>query len=270
MTDFRTYAKTNLIYKTLCGSHIYGTNVAESDKDYQGVFVEPKEVVFGLFKVDEVDFSTNKTNTANSSDDIDYKVYAFRRFVELAATKSNPNILELLFVRKNHIQFMNEWGERLRAARGLFVSKMAYDKFCGYAHAQRMRMEQSDRNPHGGRGWMVEKYGYDVKYAMHVVRLYMEGVELLSDGELELPLKENKLLLNIRLGKYTKEDCMKLMDEWKVRAEAARLSSTLPKRPDVHKVNEFLIDFYERYFYSKRDFDRATYKAKLQAVVDEL
>jgi predicted nucleotidyltransferase len=247
--DFKSYAKTNLIYRTLVGSHIYGTNVPESDLDYVGIFVEPKEAIFGLGRVNEVDCGTKEDKSKpNGPDDIDDKSFAFRRFVELAATKSNPNVLELLYVRENHVQYINEWGRLLLANRELFISKRAYDSFTGFAYSQLKRFEQSNRNPHGGREHIVNKYGFDTKYIMHVVRMYMEGTELLTDGEMRLPLTHNRLLLDMRLGQFTKEKCLEIAEEWKAKIEQARLISTLPTRPNPDKVNAFLVDFYERYW----------------------
>ena len=60
------------------------------------------------------------------------------------------------------------------------------------------------------------------------------------------------------------------MEYWQEKADQARLVSTLPNKPNQNKVNEFLIDFYERYFYGKRDFDSASFKAEMQKLCDKL
>ena len=42
-------AFNNCIFKYLSGSHCYGTNVPESDKDHRGVFIAPLVKAFDLF-----------------------------------------------------------------------------------------------------------------------------------------------------------------------------------------------------------------------------
>jgi len=265
--NFEDHAESNLIYKTLVGSHIYGTNIETSDYDFEGIFVEPKEVLFGVHNVGEVDFSTNKTSERNKSTDIDYKLYAFKKFVTLCATKSNPNKLELLYVRENHIQFINKWGQMLRDNRGLFVSKQAYGSFMNYAREQKRRMEVK---PKGSRLEDYLKYGYVPKFAMHTIRLFMEGIRLLTDGEIKLPLPERRQLLDIRLGKHTKDEILEMFDYWHERGEQARDRSDLPVRPDLKEVNKFMVDFYELWFYGKKELDLSDFKIRLQGMVNEL
>ena len=54
----------------------------------------------------------------------------------------------------------------------------------------------------GNRQDLLTKYGYDCKFGMHLIRLMMEGVELLQTGELKFPLKELGTLKDIREGKW--------------------------------------------------------------------
>ena len=66
------------------GSHLYGLDTPNSDKDYKGIILpSKKQLLLGQtsFHVDE---STNKNSTKNSKDDIDKTYYSLQYFVNLA------------------------------------------------------------------------------------------------------------------------------------------------------------------------------------------
>jgi uncharacterized protein len=44
--------------------------------------------------------------------------------------------------------------------------------------------------------------GYDIKAALHVIRLLNEGIELMRSGSITLPRPEKELLITIRTGNY--------------------------------------------------------------------
>ena len=92
-------ALDNRILELKVGSHLYGTSTPESDIDFCGVFVAPKELYLGLQRVEEVDLSiiSKKENGRNDKDAIDRKFYELRKYIKLAA-ENNPNIIEQLFV----------------------------------------------------------------------------------------------------------------------------------------------------------------------------
>ena len=48
MSKEQEMAQRNTIYKAMVGSHLYGTEHKESDKDYVGIFIPDKEYVLGL------------------------------------------------------------------------------------------------------------------------------------------------------------------------------------------------------------------------------
>ena len=57
---------------------------------------------------------------------------------------------------------------------------------------------------YGGRIDYIHEYGFDVKFASHLFRLYYEGLRLLRDGELvfPMPFKEVKFMKEIKAGKH--------------------------------------------------------------------
>ena len=69
----------------------------------------------------------------------DEELQELRKFFKLAA-ESNPNIIEFLWVDRLISVSSKVW-EKIRANRGMFLSKKARFTFSGYAHAQLKRIE---------------------------------------------------------------------------------------------------------------------------------
>lgn len=75
------------MYKTLVemefGSHLYGLNTDNSDKDYKGIFIPTaKEILLGTApKV--IDTSTGDKSSKNTKDDIDRHLYSLKKFIVL-------------------------------------------------------------------------------------------------------------------------------------------------------------------------------------------
>ena len=114
--------KNIIVFECMSGSHAYGLATPESDKDIKGVFILPKEDYYGMNFIDQV---SNETN------DIVY--YELKRFIELLS-KSNPNILELLYTPEDSVLKIHPVFEEIRSHN--FLSKQCKDSFGGYAMTQ--------------------------------------------------------------------------------------------------------------------------------------
>lgn len=60
---------------------------------------------------------------------------------------------------------------------------------------------------------LMEKYGHDTRFSSHLVRLMMEGCELLETGRIEFPLKERELVLDIKQGKYSTKEVLTIAEQ---------------------------------------------------------
>jgi hypothetical protein len=103
------------------------------------------------------------------------------------------------------------------------------------------------RNP--ARAEMEKKAGYDLKHAMHLVRLMRCGKEVLETGRVNvdrtnIDADELKAILN---GAWTfdqVEECAERMDtELGVLYE----KSTLPKHPNMNKIKELCVEVVSEY-----------------------
>jgi len=119
------------IFLTVHGSHAYGLNTPESDKDIRGVMIPPKEYFYGfLHKIEQYE--------SKSPDDL--VIYEIRKFFNLCCD-CNPNMIELPFISERFwIKTSNYWYKILEH-RDKFISKKAKFTFSGYAFAQMKRIQ---------------------------------------------------------------------------------------------------------------------------------
>ena len=87
---------------------------------------------------------------------------------------------------------------------------------------------------------LVTKFGYDTKFGSHWIRLIQEGIQILQTGELEFPLKEAGLILDIKNGKFTIEQLITMGEGMLLQLDSAFENSKLPEDPYFNDVNELV------------------------------
>lgn len=105
----------------------------------------------------------------------------------------------------------------------------------------------SKRNEH------ALNHGKIAKHSMHLLRLYMMGIDLVSEGKIQTKrIKEHDLLMDIRNGVYLDENGIpnkhffEIVDEYKNKFENACKNSVLPDEPDIDKINTFRMEVNEK------------------------
>lgn len=121
----------NILILTTAGSIAYGTNVNTSDIDIRGVTVERKQDIMGLSSFEQ--FEDRATDTV---------IYGLKKFIALCLN-SNPNVLEILGTRPEHLLVITREGQLLRDNVDLFLSKRAIHSFGNYATAQLRRLQNA-------------------------------------------------------------------------------------------------------------------------------
>ena len=195
------------------GSTAHGTGIpGGEDHDEIGVVVESAEQLVGL---DEGGFQTVMQRTQpegmrSGPGDVDRTLHSLRRFLRLAAS-GNPSILMTLWAP---IEYSTLEGEELCALGEAFVGRHVVPRYRGYMQAQAQRLLGVRGGGHGARGGggreeLIAAHGYDTKYAMHCARLGFQGIELLTTGELQLPIQGEpaRWLRSVRHGEVP-------FDEW--------------------------------------------------------
>lgn len=238
------WLKTRTILLTITGSFAYGTNVETSDIDYKGVCIPPEEYYYGLKTFNDYNTSGGK-NWKNTKDDVDVSIMHINKFVQ-DAMQGVPNNLEILFVRPQDMIYKNRFGEELIAHRHDFLSKALKHKFGGYAHSQLQKLIAKGNNG-TGRQDLIEKYGYDVKFYLHAVRLLTSAIEILKTGDFSTYRTNREELLACRNGRDTLEQAVAYIQELdKELNELYETSNAIPYKPDYNKINTWLIDLNKR------------------------
>lgn len=139
-------------------------------------------------------------------------------------------------------------GERLQELAPAFASKQAGHRFLGYLEAQRQRLIGQRGQRDVNRRELVEQFGYDTKYAMHMLRLGHQGVEFLSTGRLSLPIRDpvRSHLIDVRSGRSSLAEVLTECTELEACLRALQTSSPLPPTPDINRVEQFVLQAYAR------------------------
>jgi len=212
-----------------------------------GVFVEPPENVCGLTPCDHYIYRDQPEGVRSQPGDLDLTMYSLRKFCRLA-TQGNPSVILLLWL-PSHITKMPV-GAELIAMREAFVSKEAGRRFLGYLVAQKAKLK-GERAHTVNRPELVAKYGYDTKFAMHALRLGFEGIELMTDRRLTLPVAEPNLttLRAVRSGRIDLAETLRLIENAEERLQA--LVEACTWAADVAAINRFMVRAHIQHWQSR-------------------
>jgi predicted nucleotidyltransferase len=248
MTTDRDIALGNEILRGVVGSTTHGTSIdGQGDRDEMGVFIEPPEYVCGLTPIDHYIYRDQPEGVRSQPGDLELAMYSLRRFCRLAA-QGNPTILELLWLPAYVTK--TPAGEALVAMRAAFVSKESGKRFLGYLAAQKSKLKGERANT-VRRPELIEKYGYDTKFAMHALRLGLQGIELMTHRRITLPVPEPSLmtLRTVRAGKINMEDALHLIGDAEKRL--GELVEACTWTADLDAINGFMVKAHLDYWQSR-------------------
>ena len=91
------------------------------------------------------------------------------------------------------------------------------------------------------------------KHAMHLVRLFLMALDILEKGEIiTYREKEHQLLMDIRSGKFQKEDgtfddsFYDMLSEFEKKLQYAAENTDLPDEPNLDEIQEFVMSVNEK------------------------
>jgi predicted nucleotidyltransferase len=250
------YVHGGLQYEVIMGSFAYGVSSDASDTDVYGFCIPPKSVIFP-HTTSKFIFGYDKTVPGNfeqwqqhhiidkeKKKEYDFSIFNIAKYFRLCAD-GNPNMIDSLFVPLRCVTHSTAIGTLVRERRFDFLSKKCWHTFKGYAYSQMHKMDI--KNPEGKRKLMVEKYGYDVKYAYHLVRLLNEIEQILLEGDLDLE-RNREQLKAIRKGKWTVSEVKEYFNDKEKSLENLYITSELPNKAQYDKIRELLFDCLAMWF----------------------
>jgi predicted nucleotidyltransferase len=260
----------NLHYLTVMGSTAYGvadTNdeQAQSDIDLYGVCIPPRDVVFphtagaiwgfGPYKegMPKSHFGQYQQHhvldpsaRGGKGQVYDLQIYNIVKYVQLCM-ECNPNMIDSLFTHETMVQHCTQVGQVLRENRKKFLHQGVCDRFKAYAYAQVHKMQTKEPQPGSKRAAIREKFGFDCKFAYHLVRLLGEAEQLLREGDLDL-MRNREQLKSIRRGEWTQEQILDYFERKRVDLEEVRARSSLPPGPDEDAIRGILLRCLEAHY----------------------
>jgi len=244
-----SWLPNNCAYLTIMGSSAYGASTDSSDIDYYGVCIPPLDNIFPNLKGEIVGFGKQHNrfeqyqqhHVQDGDKMYDMTVYSIVKYFNLLM-EGNPTVIDSIFVPLNCIVHSNQIGQLIRDNRKMFLHKGCFHKYRGYSFAQLHKMETKD--PEGKRKEIRDKYGWDVKFGMHVVRLLLECEQILETGDLNMQ-KDKEMLKAIRRGEWTPEQVREWFTQKEKHLDNLYANSTLPYGPDEDKIKNLLLQCLE-------------------------
>lgn len=269
------FVPDNVMYLTVMGSVAYGVSDGASDFDVYGFVIPPKDVVFPHLAGEILGFGRQKKRfeqyqqhhiydkdaLGGKGRNYDICVYNIVKYFSLVM-ENNPNMIDSLFTPRRCVLTSTVVWEMIREKREMFLHKGCFHKFKGYAYSQLHRMEPKFEEvyneetdeweyrqifPQGNRREMVEKYGYDLKFAYHVVRLLLECEQILETGDLDLE-RDREILKAIRRGEWELQEVKDWFYLREKYLDELYHTSKLPHSPNQEAIKELLLNCLEHHY----------------------
>lgn len=120
------------IFYTVHGSRSYGCHTPESDYDYKGICIPPKEYFYGVHSIFD--------QAISGAPEPDVTIFDIRKFFKLASV-CNPSSIEIIFTEDVDHIVCTKLGRKIIDNRDLFLSKKVRFTYTGYSVSQLKRMK---------------------------------------------------------------------------------------------------------------------------------
>lgn len=245
-------------YLVLAGSRLYGIDGLGSDYDYVAALIEPTEYRVGLRKHRPSGSDAQHGFEQHEFHGPDYEgsAYSLWKLASMFA-EGNPTVLCLLYATP----LIDDYGISTGEFRDIVASAKSGHRFMKYMQAQRKSMI-GQRAKHVQRQQLVDAYGYDTKFAGHLIRLGYQGCEFLDTGQITLPMPvtERQSVLGIRNGKWKMDDVIALSEHLEAEMQKALDRTPLPPEADHEALNEWVV---ARYLHAYRPITKGWFRKRI-------
>ena len=248
------FVKMQTQYEVMMGSISYGIAIDTSDVDIYGFCIPSKDIIFPHLsgeiqgfgrQIQRFDqFQAHHVYDKDSKKEYDISIYNIIKYFQLVMD-NNPNMIDSLFVPQRCVLHCSQIGDLVRQNRKLFLHKGIFHKLKGYAYSQLHKMRI--KKPEGKRKELIEKYGYDTKFATHVVRLLVQCEQVMMEEDLDLE-RNREQLKSIRRGEWKFEDVVNFFNQKERELESLYHSSKLQHSPNERKIKTLLLNCLEMHF----------------------
>ena len=102
------------------------------------------------------------------------------------------------------------------------------------------------KNRNEKRSALEESFGYDVKHAMHLIRLLRSGLDILENGIVPVKRPDKDYLMDIRNGKYTYDEIVLESEKLTKKVEEISKKSSLPSEPNYDLAKSIMLEIYTK------------------------
>jgi predicted nucleotidyltransferase len=248
----------NTAYLTIMGSMAYGVSRDSSDIDYYGFCVPPKDMLFPHLAGYVEGFGADKERERfgqwqehhikdpSGKAEYDFVVYNIVKYFNLCM-ENNPNMIDSMFTPANCVVHCTGIGQIMRDNRRKFLHRGAWHSFKGYAFTQLGKIKSKQNRSNPKRAETIAKYGYDTKFAYHLVRLLGEVEQILTEGDLDLQ-RNNRKLIAIRNGEWTLDQVEQFFTKTESELETVYKESKLPFGPDEEEIKTIMFQCLEQHY----------------------
>jgi len=250
------FLSMNIMYETIMGSVAYGVSSDTSDMDVYGFCIPPKTELFphlageiegfGKKKDRFTEWQKHHINDVGSEKVYDLTIYNITKYITLCMD-NNPNMIDSLFTPQECVLHITKVGQMVRDKRKMFLHKGSWVKFRGYAYSQLHKMASKTPQNGSNRDKLRKQFGFDVKFAYHVVRLLDEAEQILLEGDIDLR-RNREQLKAIRRGDMTEQEIREWASNKEKHLENVYQSSKLPQSPPKAKIKALLMECLEEHY----------------------
>lgn len=251
-----SYVVGSTFYETIMGSQAYAVSSDSSDNDIYGFCIPRKDIVFPHLRGEIFGFSTpgerfeqyqeHHIVEKDTGKEYDLNIYNIVKYVRLCMD-NNPNMIDSLFTPIMCVTKSTRISNHLRDNRKLFLHKGSWHKFKGYAYGQMHKMRIKTPVVGSKRYDSIMKFGFDVKFAYHVVRLLNEVEMILLEGDLDIT-RNNDQLKAIRRGDWKLEDVEQYFNSKEKDLEKVYIESKLQHSADEGVIGRILMECLEEHY----------------------
>ena len=232
-----------LLLKVIAGSRLYGTDTPESDTDHGEVWLEDLDSLFSLDPPGDM---------GQVVGEIDTQRHWFKKFMKLVVA-GNPNVIEWLFAEGTRVLAEHEAFENIK---GNISHILGYEglirSHLGYAEQQVQKMCVLTGSWGAERKKLVEKYGYDTKFAMHAIRLLCQLQTLAKHGWIAYPYPDylKDAFREIRAGVLSKEDFLVMYEDARkiTKEKSVGLKDHFKEKADLAVVTDLMKGVYQHVY----------------------
>lgn len=257
----REMAERTTILRVPAGSTLHGLNVpGTDDSDEVGICIEDLSAAMGFSEFEQYIYRTaaereGKHDAPSQAGDTDLTIFSLRKFLRLAM-QGNPQILQCLFVPPRLWLAGDSRGAQLQELAPLIVSRNAGFRYLGYLEAQRQRLLGERGQKKTNRPELEAKHGFDTKYAMHILRLGFQGVELMTTGKLTLPMpeKDRAFVYAVRLGEVPMQEALTKAGELERQIKDLLDDAPVPPEPARDAIEAWMLKMYYHNWSARQRF----------------